>query len=294
MSQSETGSPPAPRSYLFVPATSERKLEKAFASAADAVIIDLEDAVANAEKPAARETVARVLAAPLPRPVFVRVNGLGTPYCWEDLAAIASPHITGIVLPKVEAASDLLTADWVLSQHEAGKGLAVGAIRVQPILETAKGVQNAPTIATATARTDRLFFGAVDLAADMGLDISGDEGAVQSARWAIALASRAAGLPGPVDTAYVNIKAIDLLVATAGRARAMGYTGKACIHPDQIAPVNTAFSPTAEEISKAERIVDAFDAAEHAGAAAVSVDGMMVDYPVVAWARGVLAQVQAR
>jgi citrate lyase subunit beta/citryl-CoA lyase len=280
----------APRSLLFTPATSTRKLDKAFASAADGVIVDLEDAVAIAEKPQARMTIAERLSSPLPRPVFVRVNGLATPYCWEDLLAVASPHLDGIVLPKAEQASDIVTVDWLLTQLERQRGIAPGRIGVIPIIETAKGIAGVGAVAAASPRIRQIAFGVVDLAADMGLDLADEDGAIQSARFAIAVASRAAGLPGPLDTAFVDIANPERLRLSASRARAMGYAGKSCIHPSQIEVVNAVFSPTPAERERAQRIVDAFTAAESGGQAALTVDGVMIDYPVVTWARRIIAQ----
>lgn len=276
------------RSLLFTPANGGRKVEKAFASAADGVILDLEDAVAVSEKPAARQAAVQALGGERTRTAWVRVNALSTPFCFDDLLAIAPAAPDAIVLPKVEAYADVRTADWLLSQMEARHGLAAGSIGLAPIIETAAGIAAAGEIARASPRVQRLVFGAVDLALDMDLDLDDDQGAIAQARFAIALASRAAGLPGPMDTAFVDIPALDRLRASAVRARAMGYGGKLCIHPAQIEVVNEVFTPTARELERARRIVDAFDAAERAGLAAVSLDGAMIDYPVVLKARRVL------
>ncbi len=276
------------RSLLFTPANGGRKVEKAFASAADGVILDLEDAVAVGEKPAARRAAVQALGGERTRTAWVRVNALSTPFCFDDLLAIAPAAPDAIVLPKVESCADVRTADWLLSQLEARYGLAAGSIGLTPILETATGIAAAGDIARGSPRVQRLMFGAVDLALDMDLDLDDDQGAIAQARFAIALASRAAGLPGPMDTAFVDIPALDRLRASAVRARAMGYSGKLCIHPAQIEVVNEVFTPTTRELERARRIVDAFDAAERAGLAAVSLDGAMIDYPVVLKARRVL------
>jgi citrate lyase subunit beta/citryl-CoA lyase len=277
------------RSYLFVPATSERKLDKALTAETDALIVDLEDAVAVSEKPAARLFIAERLRQPLARPIFVRVNDLGTPFAFDDIAAVASPHLTGIVLPKVESAADIAIADWLLAQAERRLGLAAGSIGIIPILETARGLVEAASIAKASPRLRCMMFGMVDLAVDMELDLGDDEGAIQSARFAVALASRAAGLPGPVDTAFIDIADPERLRRSSAQARRMGYAGKSCIHPSQLAIVTEVFSPSAEEIARARRIVAAFEAAEADGVAALKVDGAMIDYPVVIRARRVLA-----
>ena len=279
-----------PRSLLFTPANGGSKVAKAFASAADGVILDLEDAVAVSEKQVARQAAVQALALPRSRMALVRVNALSTPFCFDDLLAVTPAQPGEIILPKVEAASDVRTADWVLTQLEARHGLPAGGIGLVPILETAAGIAAAAEVARAP-RVRRIMFGAVDLALDMELDLDDDAGPMAQARFAIALASRCAGLPGPLDTAFVDIRAPDRMCATAMRARAMGYTGKACIHPAQIEVVNQVFSPSAAEVERARRIVAAFDAAEQSGSAAIAVDGVMIDYPVVLRARKLLQSV---
>ncbi len=285
---------PAPRSLLFVPATSQRKVEKAFVSAADGVIVDLEDAVATAEKAQARQQAAELLQARRPGQTFLRVNAVSTPFCYEDLLAAAAAQLDGIVLPKAESAAELAMVDWLLAQLEAKAGKPVGSIEVMPIIETARGLAAAAEIATASRRLRRLAFGAVDLALDMDLDLGDDAGAMANARFALSLASRQAGLEGPLDTVFVDINDPDGLRASTRRARAMGFGGKACIHPAQLDIVNAVFTPSEAELARAREIVAAFDQAEAAGLAAVSVGGMMVDYPVVLKARRVLAVGQSR
>ena len=277
-----------PRSLLFVPATSGRKLAKAFAGAADGVIVDLEDAVATAEKAQARAAASAFLDTRRGKTTFLRVNALATPFCYEDLLAAGAAAIDGVVLPKAESAADIATVDWLLTQLEARAGKPQGGIELTPILETAKGVSAAAAVAGASPRIRRLAFGAVDLALDMDVDLEDDAGAINQARFAITLASRAAGLEGPLDTVFTDIADAPGLEATSRRARAMGFGGKACIHPAQIDIVNAVFSPGEAELRRARAIVEAFNQAEAAGLAAVSVDGVMVDYPVVLKARRTL------
>jgi citrate lyase subunit beta/citryl-CoA lyase len=274
---------------LFVPATSPDKAEKALASAADAVIVDLEDAVAVAEKPRARENAALLLKNRRSTPVYLRVNALTTPFCFDDLATAASAMLDGIIFPKAETASEIATVDWVLTQWEAKRGKPAGSIAMLPILETARGIAAAAQIGQASKRVRQLMFGAVDFALDLDIDIADETGAMAHARFAVALASRQAGLAAPLDTVFTDIRDLDGLRAASNRARAMGFGGKACIHPGQIATINEVFSPSAAELTRAREIVAAFDAAEASGAAAVSVGGVMVDYPVVEKARRVLA-----
>lgn len=273
------------RTPLFTPANHARRVEKALAGAADGVILDLEDAVATAEKGAARRDAAAALAGTRPKPVLVRVNALTTPYCYDDLVAVAPGAPDAIVLPKAENLSDVRTVDWLLHQLEARHGLPPGGIGLLPILETAEGIAHARGIAGGP-RVGRLMFGAVDLALD--LDLVLDDDVMAGPRFAIALASRQAGLPGPLDTAFVDVASPEMLRETALRARALGYTGKACIHPAQVEVVHAVFTPTAAALERARRVVAAFEAAEREGSAAVMLDGAMIDVPVVLQARRLL------
>jgi len=319
----------AARSLLFVPATSERKIDRAFASAADGVIIDLEDSVAVAEKPAARRALGAILSIPRRLPVYVRVNATSTPFCFQDILAVTVAGIAGVVLPKAESADEMRTIDWLMTQLERERGRAReirhfhGAARDARVARTpgqfderlcregriaaavpvlahrllvrrAKGSSGdaaeeaVAAIAAATPRIKRLVFGAVDLAADMTIDLDDDAGAIAQARFAIARASRAAALEAPFDTAFVDIKDGERLRASAERARGLGFSGKACIHPAQIDIVNQVFTPSADELERAARIVAAFERAEASGHAAVALDGQMIDYPVVEKARRLL------
>lgn len=276
------------RSLLFVPATSARKIDRAFASGADGVIVDLEDAVARSQKQVARETLAGIFATPRTTPGHVRVNAASTPHCLLDLEAIPLSAVAGIVVPKVESVVDLATIDWVLSQLELQQGLPVRSVGVMAIIETAKGLCEANRIAAVTPRLGRLLFGAVDFASDLMTPID-EETVISQARFAIACASRAASLERPMDAPQLALHDDEALRAAALRARAQGFAGKLCIHPGQIAIVNEVFSATAAEITRATRIVAAFAEAEAKGVAALTVDGEMVDYPVVERARQILA-----
>jgi citrate lyase subunit beta/citryl-CoA lyase len=278
------------RSLLFVPATSEKKIDRAFASAADGVIVDLEDAVAISEKAAARQALSALVSAPRRLPFYVRVNAMSTPFCLQDMLAVTVAGVSGVVLPKAESADEMKAIDWLMTQLETDRGLPPRGCPLMPIIETAKGLASADAIAAATPRIKRLFFGAVDLAADMTIDPDDDAGAIAQARFAIARASRAGSLEPPFDTAFVDLKNEERLRATAESARALGFTGKACIHPAQIDIVNQVFTPRPEELERAARIVAAFERAEASGRAAVALDGQMIDYPVVEKARRLLAR----
>ena len=277
------------RSLLFVPATSERKVERAFESRAEGVILDLEDSVAASQKSVARRALSTILSFARPLPAYVRVNATSTSHCFQDLLAVTIAEVVCIVVPKVESADELKTVDWVMTQLEAERNLPLRSVALMAIIETAKGLTAVDAIAAATPRLRRLVFGAVDLASDMMIDLDDEAGASAQARFAIARASRAALLESPLDTAFVDIHDEQRLRATSVRARALGFSGKACIHPGQIDIVNQVFSPDPRELERAARIVGAFELAEAQGHAAVSVDGQMVDYPVVERARRILA-----
>ena len=277
------------RSLLFAPGNHPRKVEKCLGLDADVVILDLEDAVAVAEKEATRSVVVDALAnRPHRARGYVRVNAVDTPFCWGDLQTVVTPGVDGIVLPKLESASDLRTVDWVVSQLERERSMEPGAFDVLPIIETGKGVAAVASICGAGARTRRLSFGAGDYTLDMGLRWTDGERELDQARSAIALASRAAGLEPPIDTVFIHVGRVDSLRRSAELARDFGFQGKLCIHPEQVAPVNEAFSPTGEEVAQARRYLAAFREAEARGSASIQVDGYFIDYPIVEKARRVI------
>lgn len=278
------------RSLLFAPGNHARRVEKALMLDADAVILDLEDAVATAEKATTRPLVKAALQTPRSGLAYVRVNAFDTEFCYADMTAVVGPGLDGIMLPKVETTEQLLAIDWLLNQLEREGGLAVGAIDLLPIIETGRGVANVRDIAAAGAqRLRRLSFGAGDYARDMGMRWTAGEVEMAAARAEVVLASRVAGLEPPLDTVWIHIRDQDGLRRSAETVRDMGFQGKLCIHPDQIAPVNTVFTPTDEETAFAEKVVAAFEAAEADGLASIQLDGYFVDYPIAAQARRTLA-----
>jgi len=281
------------RTYLFAPGNHPRKVEKVFAAGADAAILDLEDAVAAAEKVAARSAVVAALKQPRGCRGFVRVNAVDTELHAGDLEAVVGPWLDGVMVPKVESAAQLQGADARLGALERRHGMAVGVVDLLPIVETAKGLAAVAGIAEAGTRVRRLSFGAVDLAKDLGMLLTLDEWELTPARAAVALASRAAGLEAPIDTVWVHFRDETGLIKSAERARTLGFQGKMCIHPDQVAPVSRAFTPSDDEVAKAEKIVAAFEKAEAAGSASIVVDGFFVDYPVVDHARRTLELIKS-
>jgi len=284
------------RSMLFTPGNHPRKVAKVFDAGADAVILDLEDAVAIAEKPATRAAVVEALKArPVPRrPMgYVRVNALSTPYAYGDFQAVVGPWLDGIILPKLESVEELATADWLLSQCEREAGLPEGSIDLLPIIETAKGEQAALAIASAGSRIKRLSFGAGDYTLDIGRDWSLGEAELLPIRHHMVSISRAAGLEPPLDTVFIHLQETEAFAASCAAVKALGFQGKLCIHPGQIATANAAFTPNAEQIAYADKIVAAFEAAEAEGSASIQVEGYFVDYPIVEKARRTLALMAA-
>jgi citrate lyase subunit beta / citryl-CoA lyase len=303
------------RSFLFAPGNHPRRVEKAFSLGADAVILDLEDSVALAEKEAARKPVAEALAAansgtepdlgdraPSPsRPGrrcrgYVRVNAMGTPFCFRDLTEVIGKGVDGIVLPKVESAADLHAIDWLVANLERERGLAVGAIDLIPTIETAAGLSRVERILQARGlkpysgrwRVKRVAFGAADFALDLGITPSGEESELGYARQRIVLASRDAGVEAPLDSPWFKLKDLEGLRRSTAASRRMGFQGRMCIHPEQVPVVNEGYAPSGEEVARAERIVAAFKQAEAQGSAAIQVDGRMIDYPLVREAERIL------
>lgn len=288
------------RTLLFAPAIHARHVEKALAGSADGVILDLEDAVAVGEKPAARLAARRALDARLsgdgPR-VYVRVNGLTTPFAYDDLREVVGPGLDGIIVPKTESASQLATADWLLTQLERAAGLESGSVEIMPIVETAAGVTRLAEIASASRRVRRLNFGAGDFSLDTNMTWTAGHEGILWARIQMVIASRAAGLEAPLDTVYAQLADDDGLRMEADQAKRLGFQGKACIHPRQVDIVNAVFSPSSADVEAARMIVDAFVEAEAQGVASIRVGGQFIDYPVAARAQRTLdlaAQVRLR
>ncbi len=259
---------------LFVPATRPERFAKAAAAGADAVIIDLEDAVAHTDKEAARAALAAALNAGLPEgvPLLLRINGAGTPWHADDLALAARLPLAGVVLPKAETTDDLIHA----ARQLAGLPLVA-------LIESAAGLGRARALA-ALPQVARLAFGSIDFAADLGC--AHTRTALLAARSELVLAARLAGQEGPVDGVTTALADAALATDDAAHAAELGFAGKLMIHPSQIAPVLTGFAPSAEEIAWARRIV----AAIAQGGAVVSVDGAMVDAPVRLRAERILAR----
>ncbi|HEX3860829.1 MAG TPA: CoA ester lyase [Stellaceae bacterium] len=283
--------PQSLRSFLFAPGNHPRRVEKALSLDADAVILDLEDAVATAEKPATRDAVVAAFERPRRGLLYVRVNAVDTRFCYGDLVAIVKLGLDGIILPKVESAAGLATVDWLLAQLERDRGLPHGGIDLVPIIETARGLDQLGAILAAGTRVKRVAFGAGDFTLDVNMAWSRGESELAYARAAIVTASRAAGIEAPFDTVWVDLADRDGLEASSRTALGLGFQGKMCIHPDQIAVVNQVFTPTDAEIAFAERVAAAFAKAEAEGNASIQLDGKFIDYPIVYRARRVMQRI---
>jgi citrate lyase subunit beta/citryl-CoA lyase len=204
--------------------------------------------------------------------------------------------VDGVLVPKIETAADLHAIDWMIASLERERGIAEGSIDLMPLIETAAGVQRIDRIVQARNlrpypgpwRVRRVAFGAGDYANDLGLSPTLDEGELADARARVVLASRAAGMENPIDSPWFHFKEADAFGRALERSRRGGFQGRLCVHPDQIAPVNSAYLPSEDEIARAERIVTAFREAEAKGSAAIQVDGQMIDYPIVYRAQAML------
>jgi len=279
---------PEGRSLLFAPANHPRRAEKVFACGADIAILDLEDAIAVSEKAAARQAAVDILARQRQCVAFVRVNGVDSPWCHADLQALVGYTVDGIVLPKVESASALAAVDWLIGQLEIERDLEPGRIELLPLIETARGVMALGEIVRASTRVRRLAFGGADYTNDLGLTWTHGEDEFAFIRAQLTHWSRIAGLAPPIDTVTVEVRDSERFTQAAQRAKRLGFGGKLCIHPDQVPLANAIFSPSDEEVARAQAIVDQFEQAEREGVASIQVAGQFVDYPVVERARRVL------
>lgn len=282
------------RSLLFAPGSDTKKMTKAYNLDADGIILDLEDAVAYSQKDAAREQVADFLTTPPVKPTFVRVNDAKSAFILSDIQAVVDKPIVGIFLAKTESAEEVRHVDWLLTLLEGQYNLPMQKLEIVAFLENTLGIEKAYEIATASPRVKRLAFGGNDYTTDIGTPYSNTGDEFFYARSRMVVASRAAGIEAPLDTVCPFIKDTDLLEEDAKRAQRLGFQGKMVIHPNQISPVNTIFSPTQKEIDYSRKIIAAFEEAEAKGTGVIQVDGKMIEYPIVNRARQVLAIAEAK
>lgn len=266
----------APRSYLFVPGNRPERIAKALASGADVVVVDLEDAVSPEEKGTARAAL-KEWSTGGAGAIIVRVNAVDTPWFADDIDLCCTIGVSAIMLPKTEGAADLDAC-----------AQCAPRVSIVPIVESARGIFHAVGIAQHPS-TRRLALGSLDLQVDLG--ISGDDESLLFYRSQIVLASRLGNLPAPVDGVFPDLSAGSSLRADTLRAKRLGFGARLCIHPTQIATVNAAFVPTADEFHWAQRVIQA---AELSRGAATRMDGQLVDRPVILRAQAVIAEYERR
>lgn len=277
------------RSLLYVPGVSERMMRRARESAADALILDLEDAVAPGQKVVARASVTQALREMdwERKEVFVRINGLKTEYGFDDLRAIAAVSASGILIPKVESPDDVLDVSASLEQSASPTSEVSRPLLC--LIESPRGVLASQEIAAASPLITGLIFGSADLARELGCVLTEGEPELLFARSQVLLAARASGVEA-FDSPHFVIADLAGLRRASEAARNLGYDGKTVIHPSHLAVVNEVFTPTAEEIAEAKRILTAMDAAQAEGRGAIALDGRLIDQVHVASAKKILSR----
>ena len=272
-------------SMLYVPAVDERKVANISRIAAAAVILDLEDSVAPSMKNAARLIASQVITGPTAgSDIWVRINSLGSEFGFQDIKEAVRPGLSGIVLPKVESPDDVKLADHLITEYERESSMALGEIRLMATIESAVAVDRLRSISRAAARLMKLCFGAQDFSLDVGLNqydgrMPRGAGLLDHVRCRLVIESRAAGLFGPDDSAYLRVNDVSGLRYEAETAKEMGFSGKHAVHPAQLHVIEDVFSARDWELARASRIVRDFSAAQAAGAGVVVIDGEVVDYP---------------
>ena len=282
------------RSMLFLPGNNPNMLINGNCLGADAVIFDLEDAVAPDQKDAARILVRNTMRYMDFRgcEIIVRINSIDTPYWKADVDEIL-PYTPGLILlPKTSCAADVLEADAYITEVEEKLGLAQNTVGLMPLIETAMGVENAFAIASATKRVQALFLGAEDLTADLQCKRTKEGREIEYARTRLVVAARAAGV-AVYDTPFTDVNDDEGIVTDATLAKALGFTGKASISPRHVEVINSVFSPTQKDVDYAYEVMDAIALAKKQGKGAISLHGKMIDAPIVARAQQTIAMAEA-
>ena len=275
---------PVMRSVFYTPSNNEKMVGKAPEILCDILTLDLEDSVPPAEKPKGRVMVQEYLKAnrekQLAPALYVRVNNWETQMTNDDLEAIVHPGLDGVCLAKCGSADNVKRLDWKLEELEQRRGMKVGSVAIQLLIETAKGVMNAYPAASASPRVNSLIFGAVDFTKDMRVTLTSEGQEQLYARFHTAIAARAAGCVA-IDCPFVNISDVEAFKKSTREGRQMGYEGRMLIHPSQIAPSHEIYTPSAADVEWAEGVKKVFEEEGIAkGSAAVSYKGKMIDTPV--------------
>lgn len=278
------------RSMLFLPGNTPNMLINGSFLGADAVILDLEDAVAPSEKDAARVLVRNTIQYMDFRgcQIIVRINAIDSDFWQKDLDEILPQKPDLILLPKSGSAQDILTADEYITALEEKLGFARNTVGLMPLIETALGVENAFAIASASKRVEALFLGAEDLTADLRCQRTKEGREIEYARTRLVTAARAAGVD-VYDTPFTDVNDDEGIQVDAALAKALGFTGKASISPRHVEVINRVFSPTQKEIDYAYEVMDAIRLAKEQGRGAIALRGKMIDAPIVARAEQTIA-----
>lgn len=277
------------RSWMFVPGHRQRMIHKALGLDADALMLDIEDGVAPAEKEQARRLIGEALARerqPGEPLRFVRINAIGHRRMEDDLAAVLRPGLDGLVLPKVESPAEVAAVESRAAAHEAACG---ARLRLLVAVESPAGLLAAPAIASCSDRVAGLMFGAEDFGRELGLPASrqGEAQELLYARSALVVAAASARVQA-VDGVWVDLRDPEGLERFALQSRRLGFTGMSSIHPSQVAPINAAFRPGAEEIDYARKVIAAYEEAAARGDGSVAFGGQLIDRPIIERARRTL------
>lgn len=283
------------RSLLFVPGNSPDKVQKAWKTGADGIIFDLEDAVADSDKPAAREMVRKAIDG-APRgdvSTFVRINSYSTPFWEDDLKAVIGRNLRGIVLPKCGSPDEVSSLENVLDLEEKSNRLASESICLLLLIESARGLLRVPQLAEASRRVAALIFGAEDFALDMGIPRTTDGASLLYARSYLPICARAYGCLA-IDAVYPDFKDDQGLLRETETGKRLGFNGKLAIHPKQVGLIHAAFAPSDLELAEARKILEAFAEARGRGESVFALDGKMIDRPIVERARRLVALAESR
>jgi citrate lyase subunit beta/citryl-CoA lyase len=277
---------------MFVPGHREKMIDKALGLNADAIMLDIEDGVASSEKETARKCIREALGrdkAPNSPARFVRINAIGHERMDADLSAVIRPGLEGLVCPKVETPEEVRKVDAIVKEREPALKMVSGGVALLIAIESPRGLMNAAAIAAASPRVCGLMFGAEDFGRELGLPTSreGEARDMLYARSALVIAAASAHVQ-PVDGVWVDLKDMDGLIGFARQSRRLGFSGMSSIHPSQIDPINKQFSPTADEIAYAEKVVQAFEEANARGDGSIALGGQLIDRPIVERARRTL------
>lgn len=280
------------RALLFVPASRPELVAKALSTRADAIVLDLEDAVAEDAKAQARVNAGEAVGACAGRGVFVRINDLGTTHWEDDLSAVVRPGLTGVAVPKIETPADVREVAGRLERLERDAGLEPGSVDIQPLLETARAMHDPVPLLSTSPRIRSYFAGFArdgDIAQALGARWTRDGTESLYLRSKLLLDGRAAGVPFPISGTWADVADVEGLAAFARQNRDLGYSGMYVIHPSHVDAVTAAFTPSEDEVTWYRRVVEAVDDAARTGTGAVMIDGVMIDKAMAVRARTVLS-----